>query len=153
MLYMYCEETFQSRSGKLRMRIRVRSQIFRSGPAFICIASFPSAKCITFSGIQTSWVGGYYITFIKTTYYQPTIFQHALKWPAHGRIISTLRYSQTMKLSFVLRSSCQAADGKIFGSIVSTVTSHSDSGRTLYTFYSVISQARLSHRWESGLRD
>ena len=30
----YCEETFQSRSGKLHMRIRVRSQIFRSGPAF-----------------------------------------------------------------------------------------------------------------------
>ena len=30
----YCEETFQSRSGKLRMRIQVRSQIFRSGPAF-----------------------------------------------------------------------------------------------------------------------
>ena len=40
----------------------------------------------------TSWVGGYYITFIKTTYYRPTpLFQHALKWPAHGRIIGTLR--------------------------------------------------------------
>ena len=38
-------------------------------------------------------MGGYYIAFIKTTYYPPTpLFQLALKWPAHGRIIRTLRY-------------------------------------------------------------
>ena len=42
-------------------------------------------------------------------------------------------YSQTMKLSSVLKSSCQAADGKTFGTIVSALTSYSDSGRTLYT--------------------
>ena len=40
---------------------------------------------------------------------------------------------QTMKFSFVPRSSCQAADGKTFGTIVSAVTSYSDSGRTLNT--------------------
>ncbi len=38
-------------------------------------------------------MGEYYIAFIKTTYYPPTpLFQLALKWPAHGQIIRTLRY-------------------------------------------------------------
>ena len=41
--------------------------------------------------------------------------------------------SPTIKLSFTLRSSCQAADGKTFGTIVLAVTSYSDPGRTLDT--------------------
>ena len=41
----------------------------------------------------TSWVGGYYIAFTKTTYYLPPPFlQLALKWPAHGRIIRRIQY-------------------------------------------------------------
>ena len=43
--------------------------------------------------------GGYYIAFIKTTYYSPTPLFHALKWPALGRIIRTLRYV-TLPASF-----------------------------------------------------
>lgn len=36
----------------------------------------------------TSWVGGYYIAFTKTTYYLPTrLFQLALKWLAQWQII------------------------------------------------------------------
>ena len=41
--------------------------------------------------------------------------------------------SQTIKLSFALRSSCQTADGKTFETIVSALTSYSDAGRTLDT--------------------
>ena len=42
-------------------------------------------------------------------------------------------YSQTIKLSFTLRWSCQATDEKTFGTIFSAVTSYSESGRTLNT--------------------
>ncbi len=44
-------------------------------------------------------MGSYYIAFIKTTYYPPTpLFQLALKWPAHGRIIRSLRYLHNLLL-------------------------------------------------------
>ena len=58
--------------------------------------------------VLTSWVGGYYITFIKTAYYRPTpLFQHALKWSAHGRILSTLRYYR-IHLYTALNNWCKA---------------------------------------------